>query len=285
MPNQLLRVRRAARLVLRRVRVRPRIAVILGSGLGGSGLGAFSGRLHHPVRIPFREIPGFPLPSVRGHAGVLHIGLIRKAGLRAVPLVVLEGRAHLYEGFTAEEVAFPVRVLAAMGVRTLILANAAGGLRRRFRPGSLVILRDHINLQGTNPLRGRREEFDPRFLDLTAAYSPALRRMARAQARRVRIPLLEGVYAGVLGPVYETPAEIGFLRRIGADLVGMSTVQEVIAARQMGMEVLAISVVTNLAAGLGKKALTHEEVLATAAKAGEKLGGLLERVVVGIAGE
>jgi purine-nucleoside phosphorylase len=199
-------------------------------------------------------------------------------------VAVLEGRVHLYEGYGAEEVAFPVRVLGQMGVRTLILANAAGGLRRRFPRGSLALLRDHINLQGTNPLRGRGEDFGPRFLDLTAAYSPALRRLARAQARRLRIPLLEGVYAGVLGPAYETPAEIAFLRRIGADLVGMSTVQEVLAARPMGMEVIAISVVTNLAAGLSKERLTHEEVLANAAKASDRLGRLLERVMVRIAG-
>lgn len=272
------RARRVSRLLMRRLRVRPRIAVILGSGLGG-----FARRLRDPVRIPFHKIPGFARPTARGHAGVLCAGWLRPAGLAAIPVAVLEGRVHLYEGYSAEEVAFPVRVLGQLGVRTLILANAAGGLRRRFSRGSLALLRDHINLQGTDPLLGRREEFGPRFLDLTQAYSPALRRLGRAQARRLRVPLLEGVYAGVLGPVYETPAEITFLRRIGADLVGMSTVQEVIAARQMGMEVLAISVVTNLAAGLSKRKLSHEDVVSRAARASENLGRVLESVIQRIA--
>ncbi|HXE91484.1 MAG TPA: purine-nucleoside phosphorylase [Terriglobales bacterium] len=278
MPSELSRARRAARFLLRRVRMRPRIAVILGSGLG-----AFAGRLQDRVRIPFDQIPGFPRPTAPGHAGVASFGVLRSGRMRTIPVAVLEGRPHLYEGYSAGEVVLPVRVLAQMGVRTLILSNAAGGLSRRFPAGRLAVVRDHINLQGTNPLRGQREEFGPHFLDMTAAYSPALRRLARAQARHLDIPLGEGVYAGVLGPVYETPAEIAFLRRIGADLVGMSTVQETIAARQMGMEVLAISVVTNLAAGLSKRKLTHEEVLAKAADASEKLGRLLESVIVRIA--
>lgn len=230
----------------------PEIGLVLGSGLG-----AFADDLSEAVQIPYAEIPSFPRSTAVGHVGQLVIG---KSG--NVPVAVMQGRVHLYEGYSAAEVAFPTRVLGRMGIRTLILTNAAGGINAEYGQGALVMLRDHINLQGQNPLTGPNDErFGHRFPDMSFAYAKRLREIALEEARKLGIAPHEGVYAALAGPSYETPAEIRYLRTIGADLVGMSTVAETIAARHMGIEVLAISCVTNMAAGTTDKALDHEEVL------------------------
>jgi purine-nucleoside phosphorylase len=220
-------------------------------------LGEFADDLSEPLRVPYADIPSFPRSTAVGHAGQLVIG---KSG--DMPVAVMQGRVHLYEGYSAGEVAFPTRVLGRMGIRALILTNAAGGINLEYGQGALVVLRDHINLQGQNPLTGTNDErFGHRFPDMSYAYSKRLREIALEEARRLGIAPREGVYAALGGPSYETPAEIRYLRTIGADLVGMSTVAETIAARHMGIEVLAISCVTNMAAGILDKPLDHEEVL------------------------
>jgi purine-nucleoside phosphorylase len=209
------------------------------------------------VRIPYADIPAFPRSTAAGHAGQLVIG---KSG--DVPVAVMQGRVHLYEGYSAAEVAFPVRVLGRAGIRALILTNAAGGINVEYGQGALVMLRDHINLQGQNPLTGANDErFGPRFPDMTYTYAKRYREIALEEANRLGVSPHVGVYAALAGPSYETPAEIRYLRTIGADLVGMSTVPEAIVARHMGMNILAISCVTNMAAGILDRALVHEEVL------------------------
>jgi purine-nucleoside phosphorylase len=264
------RVQQAARWIARRIRRVPGLAIVLGSGLGD-----FAEQLGQAVRLPYASIPHFPRPGVVGHRGQLVVG-----ELEGVPVAVLQGRVHYYEGYTLQQVVFPVRVLGLLGVRVLVLTNAAGGIRTDYGQGALVLIRDHLNLQGANPLMGPHDErFGPRFPDMTHAYSERLRQLARAEARRLGIELPEGVYAAVHGPSYETPAEIRALRTLGADLVGMSTVPEAIAARQMGLEVLAISCVTNLAAGLADAPIDHEEVLRTGAAVREKLMRLLAALV------
>jgi purine-nucleoside phosphorylase len=242
--------------------LRPRHAVVLGSGLG-----AFADELEERTEIPYQEIPHWPRSAAVGHAGKLVIGKL--AGL---PLAVMSGRVHLYEGWTAAQVAFGVRVLGRMGVHGIVLTNAAGGVNRSYGRGCLVLISDHINLQGANPLTGPNDDsLGPRFPDMSEAYCKCYRETALAVAAELDIPTTEGVYAAVLGPSYETPAEIRYLRAIGADLVGMSTVQEAIAANHMGMRVLGISCVTNMAAGVLPQKLNHEEVLA----AGEMVRGTL----------
>src|SRR5437016_4604647 len=244
----------AAQLVGSRTSVRPRIGLVLGSGLG-----AFADSLTDAAHIPYAEIPAFPQSTAIGHAGRMVLG---RAG--SVPVAAMQGRVHLYEGYSAQEVAFPIRVFARMGIRAVILTNAAGGINLGYSQGALVLIRDHINLQGTNPLVGANDDrFGVRFPDMTQAYSRAYREIAREEAAKLNIMLHEGIYAALLGPSYETPAEIEHLRRIGADLVGMSTVAEVIAAVHMGIKVLAISCVTNMAAGILDKPLSHAEVLET----------------------
>src|ERR1039458_3822735 len=241
MQDQFTLAETAARRILQRSSLRPRIGLVLGSGLG-----AFADSLADSARIPFSEIPAFPRSTAIGHAGQMVIG---KAG--AIPVAVMQGRVHLYEGYSAQQVAFPMRVFGRMGIRAVILTNAAGGINLNYQQGALVLIRDHINLQGTNPLVGPNDDrFGVRFPDMTHAYSRDYRQIAREEAAKLGIPLHEGVYAGLLGPSYETPAEIEYLRRIGADLVGMSTVAEVIAARHMEIKVLTISCVTNMAAGI-----------------------------------
>lgn len=258
------RAQEAAEAVRARTELRPRIGLILGSGLG-----AFGDALSESTKIPYREVPHFPVSTAVGHAGRLAVGLSGK-----VPVTVLQGRTHSYEGYSLQEVAFPVRVLAALGVRLLVVTNAAGGINRKLKQRGLMLMSDHINLLGANPLRGPNEDrLGPRFPDMTEAYSKRLRHLARQVARRQRLRLFEGVYAAVPGPSYETPAEIRALARIGADVVGMSTVPEVIVARHMGMQVLGLSSVTNMAAGISKKKINHEEVLA----AGERMAGQLTR--------
>ena len=245
-----------------------RVGIVLGSGAG-----SFARRLAGARRTPFTALPGFPAPSVPGHAGELIVGSIG-----GVPVAVLSGRAHAYEGHSLGRVVEPVRALARAGVHGIVLTNAAGAIRASWRPGDLVLVADHINGFGGNPLAGRAGA-GGRFVDMTEAYDPALRRSARAAARRLGISLREGVYAGVPGPSYETPAEIRMWRRLGADAIGMSTVPEVIALRQAGVRVLAISLIANMAAGIAKMPLDHERVLAAGEKASGRLGDLLEALV------
>jgi len=256
----------AAKLILKRTPLRPKIVLVLGSGLG-----AFADSLSDATRVPYSDVPSFPQSTAIGHAGRLVIG---HAG--TVPVAAMQGRVHLYEGYSAHEVAFPIRVFGRMGIRAVILTNAAGGINLGYSQGALVLLRDHINLQGTNPLVGANDDrFGVRFPDMTQAYSRAYRQIAREEAAKLSIPLHEGVYAALLGPSYETPAEIEYLRRIGADLVGMSTVAEVIAARHMGLNVLAISCVTNMAAGILDQPLSHAEVMET----GERVKTIFEALL------
>jgi len=247
----------------------------------GSGLGSFADDLTDAVRISYAQIPSFPRSTAIGHAGQLVIG---NSG--TVPVAVMQGRVHLYEGYSAAEVAFPTRVLGRMGIRALILTNAAGGINSAYGQGALVVLRDHINLQGQNPLTGPNDErFGQRFPDMSYTYSKRFREIALEEARKLSIAPHEGVYAALAGPSYETPAEIRHLRAIGADLVGMSTVPEAIAARHMGIELLAISCVTNMAAGILDQPLNHEEVLETGRRVMGQFVALLRAVLPRISAE
>jgi purine-nucleoside phosphorylase len=256
----------AARLILSRTPLRPKIGLVLGSGLG-----AFADSLSDAARVPYAEIPSFPQSTAIGHAGRMVVG---NAG--SVAVAAMQGRVHLYEGYSAQEITFPIRVFARMGIRAVILTNAAGGIDRNYSQGALVLIRDHINLQGTNPLVGHNDDrFGPRFPDMTHAYTKEYREITQAEGKKLNITLHEGVYAALLGPSYETPSEIEYLRRIGADLVGMSTVAEVIAARHMGMKVLAISCVTNMAAGILDQPLSHAEVMET----GERVKSTFEALL------
>ena len=266
----------AAKHILARTALRPTIGLVLGSGLG-----AFADSLTDAARVPYAEIPSFPQSTAIGHAGRLVIG---NAGQVAV--AAMQGRVHLYEGYSAREVTFPIRVFARMGVRAVIITNAAGGINLGYSQGALVLIRDHINLQGTNPLVGPNDDrFGVRFPDMTQAYSRAYREIAREEAAKLSIMLHEGVYAALLGPSYETPAEIEYLRRIGADLVGMSTAAEVIAASHMGLNVLAISCVTNMAAGILDQPLSHAGVIETGERVKTTFEALLHAVLPRIAQE
>lgn len=248
----------------------PRVGVVLGSGLGG-----LADALENRVEIPYAEIPGWPISTAVGHAGVLVLGEVD-----GVPIAVMRGRAHLYESLSAGRAVFGVRVLGRLGVRTLVVTNAAGGINEAFRPGMLVLISDHVNLQGTSPLVGPNdEELGPRFPDMSDAYDPELRRLAHEAARRLGLELPEGVYAAWLGPQFETPAEIRFMRAFGGDLAGMSTVPEVIAARHMGIRCLGISVVTNMAAGVSPEKIDHNAVLEVGARAAGSLTALLRELV------
>jgi purine-nucleoside phosphorylase len=248
---------------------RPGVALVLGSGLG-----LVADRIRDPVRIPYGEIPGFHVPTVEGHKGELVFGT-----LAGKPVIAQSGRFHLYEGHSADETVLPVRVFAALGARVLVLTNAAGGVRPGLAPGTLMCLRDHLNLTGRSPLTGRVLPGEERFPDMSAPYDAKLRRLARETAEAEGIPLEEGVYAGLPGPSYETPAEIRMLQTLGADAVGMSTVLETIAARARGLKVLALSTVTNLGAGLVLGKLSHEEVMEVAAHVGDRVARLVEGVV------
>jgi purine-nucleoside phosphorylase len=264
----------AAEFVHSQTALRPKIALVLGSGLG-----AFADEFDSATKIPYARIPYFPQSTAIGHAGKLVIG---KVG--ATPVAGMQGRVHLYEGYLAKEVAFPIRVFARMGVKAVILTNAAGGIKREFVQGRLVVISDHINLQGVNPLTGPNDErFGLRFHDMSAAYDRRFREMAVGEGNRLGIGMYEGVYAAVPGPSYETPAEIRYLRAIGADLVGMSTVPEVITARHSGIRVLGISCVTNAAAGILDQPLNHLEVLETAERVKGQFIGLLKAVLPKIA--
>jgi purine-nucleoside phosphorylase len=276
MEDQFTLAETAAQSILQRTSLRPRIGLVLGSGLG-----SFADSLTDPTRIPFHEIPSFPRSTAIGHAGQFVIG---KSG--AVPVAVMQGRVHLYEGYSAEQVAFPMRVFARMGIRSVILTNAAGGINLNYQQGALVLIRDHINLQGTNPLVGPNDDrFGVRFPDMTHAYAKDYRALAKEEAATLGMALHEGVYAALLGPSYETPAEIHYLRIIGADLVGMSTAFEVIAARHMGIKVLAISCVTNMAAGILDQPLSHQEVMETGERVRSSFEALLRAVLPRIASD
>jgi len=256
----------AAQYLLAQTSLRPRIGLVLGSGLG-----AFADGLTDATRIPYLQIHAFPQSTAIGHAGQMVIG---KAG--NVPVAAMQGRVHLYEGYTAQEVAFPMRVLGRMGIRAVVITNAAGGINLKYQQGALVLIKDHINLQGVNPLVGPNDDrFGLRFPDMTQCYWKPYAQAAQEEASKIGIALEDGVYAGLLGPSYETPAEIRYLRAIGADLVGMSTIAEVIAARHMGIKVLAISCVTNMAAGILDQILSHQEVMET----GEKVRGMFEALL------
>lgn len=245
----------------------------------GSGLGALADELEGRVEIAYGDIPGWPVSTAVGHVGQLALGTVD-----GVPVAFLRGRAHLYEGVPAERVVFGVRVLGGLGVQTLVVTNAAGAISERFRPGMLVLLSDHVNLLGTSPLVGPNDEtLGPRFPDLGDAYDPELRSLAREAAARLGLELGEGVYGAWLGPQFETPAEIRFMRAIGCDLAGMSTVPEVIAARHMGLRCLGISVVTNMAAGVVEGRLDHEGVLSVAAEAQPHLTALLRELLPSLA--
>ncbi len=246
-----------------------RIAIVLGSGLG-----AFASQLAAPIELPYGIIPHFPVSAVAGHAGRLVAGT-----LRGVPVLVLQGRIHAYEGYSAADIVFGVRTLAALGIRALILTNAAGGIRLDLRQGQLVLISDHINLSGLNPAVGPLLGNKQRFFDMSEAYSGPLRELAHAAAAAGGSYITEGVYVSVLGPSFETPAEIRAFRVMGADLVGMSTALETIAARQAGVEVLGISCVTNMAAGVDPHPLSHDEVLQTGRAVERQLATLLSEIV------
>ena len=264
----------AAEFISAQTSQRPEIALVLGSGLG-----AFADEFSSATKIPYAEIPYFPRSTAIGHAGTLVAGKVGK-----ISVCGMQGRVHLYEGYSVKEVAFPIRVFARMGVKAVILTNAAGGIKREFVQGKLVVIKDHINLQGAKPLSGANDErFGPRFPDMSSAYDRRFREMAVGEGNRMGIGMYEGVYAALPGPSYETPAEIRYLRTIGADLVGMSTVPEVIAARHSGIRVLGISCVTNAAAGILDQPLDHKEVLETAERMKGQFIGLLKALIPRIA--
>jgi purine-nucleoside phosphorylase len=267
---EFLRAERAAKFILAKTKLRPRIALVLGSGLGD-----FADEFSNPTKIPYAKIPNFPRSTAIGHAGRLVIGNVGD-----IPVAGMQGRVHLYEGYSAKEVTFPIRVFARMGIKAVILTNAAGGINRNYSQGCLVVIRDHVNLQGSNPLVGPNEErFGLRFPDMTHAYDPEFQRFLTEEGKNLALNIHNGVYLAVQGPSYETPAEIHAFRTIGADLVGMSTVPEVIAARHSGIRVLGISCVTNMAAGTTDAPLNQEEVLETAARIKSQFIALLRAVI------
>jgi len=273
----------AAEFIRRQYDKEIRIALVLGSGLG-----AFADDLENAVRIPYEEIPHFARSTVEGHAGQLVLGEVR-----GVPLAVQQGRFHFYEGYEMSEVTFPMRVFGRLGIETVILTNAAGSVRTSMRPGSLMLIRDHLNLMGVNPLRGANDErFGPRFPDMTQVYDLELQNIAYDEAEKLANARFEkgletdlphfmwrGVYCALSGPTYETPAEIRMFRLLGANAVGMSTVPEAVAARHQGMKVLGISCITNMAAGMSDGSINHEEVMETGARVADIFKELLRRII------
>ncbi len=279
-PDLYARVTEAANLIRSCHPRRPKLGIVLGSGLGN-----FAAQVEHATTLPYADIPGWPLSTVEGHAGKLILGVIN-----GIDVVVMAGRVHAYEGYTMAEVTFPTRVLGLLGCETLILTNAAGGINTAYGEGALVAISDHINLTGTNAALGPNEPrfatragTGLRFFDMSAAYSPHLRALAQAEATRQGISLPEGVYLAVLGPSFETPAEIRAFRTLGADLVGMSTVHETVVARHMGLEVLGLSLVTNMAAGVSDKPIHHEEVMEIGARMEHQFTALLKALIPQIA--
>ncbi len=268
------RVALAAQVIRSRTSLKPLIALVLGSGLGD-----FGDEFQEAVSIPYQEIPGFPVSTVAGHAGRLVIGKID-----SVPVLAMQGRVHFYEGYELEQVTFPIRTFKLLGINTVVLTNAAGGVDVQLTQGALMLISDHLNLMGVNPLRGVNDDrFGPRFPDMTNVYCHELQEQAVAEARSLGIELRRGIYAGLSGPSYETPAEIRFLRGLGADAVGMSTVPEAIVASHMDMKVLGISCITNMAAGLSNEKINHEEVMETGKQVRESFAALLRRLVVRLA--
>ena len=258
----------AVSLIANRIRVSPRIGIVLGSGLG-----SLVDEFDNPIRIGFEEIPGFPVSTVEGHRGKIVCGYLSDTCLFA-----LAGRVHFYEGYAIQQVVFPIQVMAALGLKTVVVTNAAGAVNKTLQPGSIVAIRDHINFMGVNPLRGSAS-----FVDMTAAYSARLSDIARTVAKKQGFDLPTGVYVGYSGPSYETPAEIRAFRTLGGDMVGMSTVPEVIAARSLGMDVLGLSLITNMAAGVNGKPLSHEGVIENTALASSKFKALVKGIVTEIA--
>jgi purine-nucleoside phosphorylase len=271
---EFLQAEKAAKFIHSKAKLRPRIALVLGSGLG-----AFADEFESAAKIPYTRIPHFPRSTAIGHAGQLVLGKVH-----GIPVAGMQGRVHLYEGYSAKEVAFPIRVFARMGVKVVILTNAAGGINLGYSQGALVAIRDHINLQGANPLIGPNDDrFGPRFPDMTQAYDREFRRFVTEEGKKLSLELHEGVYLALAGPNYETPAEIHSFRALGADLVGMSTVPEVLAARHSGIRVLGISCVTNMAAGITGAALTAEEVFETGTRVKHQFIALLKALIPKIA--
>lgn len=263
-------IREAAEYIRSRSALMPKVGLILGSGLG-----ILADHLEQPVSIAYHDIPFFPQSTVEGHAGELLIGTVQ-----GTPVVLMKGRFHMYEGYGPEVTAFPVRVMKELGVSTLLVTNAAGGVNTAYAPGDLMLISDHINLTGRNPLIGPNdEELGPRFPDMSQAYSRKLRELAKGIAAEKGVPLQEGVYVGLLGPCYETPAEIRMLRTMGADAVGMSTVSEVIVARHAGLEVLGISCISNMASGILDQPLSHHEVMETTDRVREKFLSLVLSII------
>jgi len=264
------RAEHAARIIRSRTTETPRIAIILGSGLG-----AFADDFENAVGIPYEDITGFPRSTAEGHAGRLVVGKIDQ-----VPLMAMQGRVHFYEGYSLEQVTFPIRVFKLLGIKTLILTNASGGVNVQFSQGALMIISDHLNLLGDNPLRGPNDtRFGPRFPDMTAVYSPELQEIVIEEAKALNVEVRRGIYAALAGPSYETPAEIHLMRTLGADAVGMSTVPEAIVARHMDLEVLGISCITNMAAGISDEPINHDDVMATGDRVRETFTQLLRKVV------
>lgn len=264
------RVEHAARTVRARWSEEPRVALVLGSGLG-----AFADDLEESISIPYEEIPGFARSTVEGHAGRLVLGSIE-----SVPMVAMQGRFHYYEGYSFEDVTFPVRTFGLLGIKSLVLTNAAGGINVGLDQGALMVINDHLNLMGVNPLRGPNDaRFGPRFPDMSEVYARDYQEIAVEEARKMNLELRRGIYAALSGPSYETPAEIRLLRTLGADAVGMSTVPEAIIARQMGLKVLGLSCITNMAAGVLGEPINHDEVVETGARVHEIFTELLRRVI------
>lgn len=260
----------AVAFVRQRTTVTPHLAIILGSGLG-----ALAGEIRADAVVPYAEIPGFPRTTVEGHAGNLIVG-----HLEGKPVVAMQGRAHYYEGYTLAEIVFPTRVMRALGAQVLLVSNAAGGINRQWHAGDLMIIADHINFMGSNPLMGSNDpDLGPRFPDMSQAYDPVLIARAERAALTEAIPVRRGVYVGVPGPSYETPAELRMLRGWGADAVGMSTVPEVIAARHMGMRVLGLTAITDMATGEQIATITHDEVIAVAKEVEPRFIRLVKRIV------
>ena len=274
--DEFARAGRAAKFILSKTKLRPKIALVLGSGLG-----AFADEFASATRIPYGKIPGFPRSTIEGHAGCLVIGKVGD-----VPVAAMQGRVHFYEGYPLKDVVFPMRVFGRLGIRSAILTNAAGAINLDFNQGALVVIRDHMNLQGSNPLIGPNDKrFGPRFPDMSQAYYKPYREFTRIEAEKLGIPIHEGIYAALSGPSFETPAEIRYFKTIGADMVGMSTVPEVIVARHMGLRVLGISCVTNMAAGILDQPLNHEEVLETGERVRTQFVALLRAVIPRIAAD
>ena len=267
------RAEHATRIIRSRISVEPRIAIVLGSGLGG-----FADDFDEAVAIPYEDIPGFVRSTAQGHAGRLVIGKVD-----SIPVLAMQGRVHYYEGYSLEEVTFPIRVFNLLGIKTLVLTNAAGGINVQLTQGALMVISDHLNLMGVNPLRGPNDErFGPRFPDMSTVYSAELQALVIEEAKAINVEVRRGVYGALSGPSYETPAEIHLLRNLGADAVGMSTVPEAIVARHMGIEVLGISCITNMAAGISDEPINHEEVMATGIRVRATFTELLQRVIAAI---